>query len=185
MTGVILAGGAGARFGWADKGLLPCAGRPFIERVLERLAPQVDQVLINARRHHETYATYGWPVLGDGPGEGPLAGLRAALREVRTPLMLVVPVDALRLPTDLALRLYAALGEHEAAVVHDGRGAVPTCCLLQARTHTKLPAAPQAGLKDFLRALDTVNVDFSNTPAAHFSCNTPEELRKLEATWTS
>ena len=48
ITGVVLAGGQGRRMGGVDKGLVELDGRPLVAWVLERLAPQVGSVLINA-----------------------------------------------------------------------------------------------------------------------------------------
>lgn len=183
-TGVILAGGAGARFGGADKGLLSCAGRPFIEWVLARLQPQVGPLLISANRHHEFYARYCFPVITDehAAHDGPLAGIRASLAQVQTEFALIVPVDALRLPEDLAARLHADLGDGEAAVVHDGIAQIPVCCLLRRRCLNALGSGDSAGVKDALRRLEARDVKFDQHPREFWSCNTPQELRALDKT---
>jgi len=46
VSAVILAGGRATRMGGDDKGWVPLAGKPLIEHVLDRLRPQVDEVLI-------------------------------------------------------------------------------------------------------------------------------------------
>ena len=51
IPGVILAGGLGRRMGGIDKGLQELRGRPMVHWVVERLAPQVDEVLINANQN--------------------------------------------------------------------------------------------------------------------------------------
>ena len=81
MTAVILAGGLGRRMGRVDKGLQLLDGKPLVQWVLERLAPQADEVLLNANQNTERYETFGYPVIGDQIGgfAGPLAGLHAAL----------------------------------------------------------------------------------------------------------
>jgi molybdopterin-guanine dinucleotide biosynthesis protein A len=55
VSGIVLAGGLGRRMGGVDKGLQPLRGRPMIEWVLERLAPQVAHVIINANQNIATY----------------------------------------------------------------------------------------------------------------------------------
>jgi molybdopterin-guanine dinucleotide biosynthesis protein A len=50
VTGVVLAGGQGSRMGGVDKGLQPFRGKPMAAHAIERLAPQVDELLINANR---------------------------------------------------------------------------------------------------------------------------------------
>jgi molybdopterin-guanine dinucleotide biosynthesis protein A len=48
VVGVLLAGGKSSRMGGGDKCLLPLAGRPILAHVLERLKPQVSDIVINA-----------------------------------------------------------------------------------------------------------------------------------------
>lgn len=59
ITGVILAGGLGRRMGGVDKGLRELRGKAMVAWVLERFAPQVDELLINANQNHEIYARLG------------------------------------------------------------------------------------------------------------------------------
>ena len=56
VTGLVLAGGMGRRMDSRDKGLVPFRGRPMVAHVIERPAPQVGSVLINANRNVEQYA---------------------------------------------------------------------------------------------------------------------------------
>lgn len=87
ITGVVLAGGLGRRMGGVDKGLQILHGRPMAAWVAERLAPQVDELLINANQNAERYAALGHRIIADQvPGfAGPLAGLHAALSAASYP----------------------------------------------------------------------------------------------------
>jgi molybdopterin-guanine dinucleotide biosynthesis protein A len=71
VTGLVLAGGQGRRMGGVDKGLQPLRGRPMIEWVLERLKPQVTEVVINANQNQAEYARYGCRVVADEIGGSP------------------------------------------------------------------------------------------------------------------
>ena len=84
--GVVLAGGAGLRVGGADKGLLPLCGRPLIERVLDALRSQCDEMLIVANRNSDAYARYA-TVIGDeiDGHPGPLAGIATAFARISLP----------------------------------------------------------------------------------------------------
>ncbi len=53
ITGVLLAGGQGRRMGSVDKGLQLLRGKPMVQWVIERFAPQVDELLINANQNIE------------------------------------------------------------------------------------------------------------------------------------
>ena len=114
ITGCVLAGGRGMRMGGVDKGLQLFHGQPLAQQVLQRLAPQVGPLLINANRNTDAYAALARPLaaqlcadaLPDYPG--PLAGFLAGLTQCHTPWLLCVPCDTPLLPTDLAQRMIAA-----------------------------------------------------------------------------
>src|SRR6185295_14379492 len=107
VTGVVLAGGQGRRMGTVDKGLQLLRGKPMVAAVIERLAPQVDEILINANQNLDAYARFGHRVVPDAIGgfAGPLAGLHAGLSMAKHPLVLTVPCDSPFLPADLYARL--------------------------------------------------------------------------------
>ena len=111
ITGLVLAGGRGQRLGGVDKGLQPWHGRALVDHAIERLAPQVAEVMISANRNAADYASRGARVLADAHGDfrGPLAGMLAGLRAAATPWLAVVPCDSPRLPIDLVERLARGL----------------------------------------------------------------------------
>jgi len=139
ITGLILAGGQGARMGHVDKGLQTFAGEPMAQHVLKRLQPQVDRVMISANRHLDDYSRFGMQVFPDNETgfAGPLAGLQAGLMHCTTPLLISVPCDAPFLPSNLAARLYEALiaTDSEIAVACAGHDenlrTHPVFCLLK------------------------------------------------------
>ena len=53
-VGILLAGGKSSRMGGGDKCLLPLAGRPILAHVIERLKPQVAELIISAQRRVDT-----------------------------------------------------------------------------------------------------------------------------------
>jgi len=187
VTGVILAGGQGRRMGGVDKGLKVLHGKPMVAWVLERFAPQVDEVLINANQNLERYAALGHRVIPDEIAgyAGPLAGLHRGLTEAAHPFVATVPCDSPFLPRDLVPRLRAALERNEAeiAVAKTGEQPHPVFCLCRKRV---LP-----GLTDFLAAggrkidawyakLKVVEVAFNDNPDGFSNINTGEELSDFE-----
>ena len=125
ITGVVLAGGRGARMGGADKGLELFNGMPLALHALHRLAPQCGPLMINANRNLDAYEAMGAslnaPVWRDSePADfsGPLAGFVTSLAHCHTPWLLTVPCDTPFFPVDLAARLSTALSEsgHDLAV---------------------------------------------------------------------
>lgn len=187
VTGVILAGGRGARMGGVDKGLVEVAGRPMVEHVLAAVERQTGAVTINANRSTERYARYGHPVIADRMDgfQGPLAGMASALAAATTEFVLVVPCDSPLVDASLGPRLHAALVERGAdvAVAHDGERMHPVFVLLR--------RAARAGLDDFLargeRRIDrwfaeekTAVVDFSDLPEMFLNVNREEDRSRLE-----
>jgi len=183
ITGVILAGGLGRRMGGVDKGLQELRGRPLAAWVIERLAPQVGRLLINANQNGERYAAFGHPVVADAIAgfAGPLAGLHAALSAATTPFVATAPCDSPFLPGDLVARLSAELTAKKAAiaVARTGDQPHPVFCLCRCDVLPHLTAYLVAGERKFERwyaTLASVEVAFDDQPEAFANINTREEL---------
>jgi molybdopterin-guanine dinucleotide biosynthesis protein A len=187
VTGLVLAGGQARRMGGSDKGLVPLAGRPMVEHVIQALRPQVGSILLSANRNRERYASYGHPVIADDLGDypGPLAGVAAALRHCTSEFLVTVPCDAPLLPPDLVVRLLAAreAGDADAAVVHDGRRLQPVFLLLHSRVAPSLEAYLADGgrrVDAWLGQLRAVVADFSDRTGAFVNVNDPNERLAVE-----
>jgi molybdopterin-guanine dinucleotide biosynthesis protein A len=183
ITGMVLAGGQGRRMGGVDKGLVELAGRPFIAHVLERLAPQVDALLINANQNRDRYAVFGYPVIQDDiPGfAGPLAGLQRGLRAMDTPLLVTVPCDSPFLPVDLVDRLYQAMEQADAqlAVARTFDRTHPVFSLVRKDVLDSLIRYLQEGgrkIDAWYAALRVVEVPFYDEADAFMNINTAAEL---------
>lgn len=125
ITGIILAGGEGRRMQGEDKGWIELQGIPLIERVLDRVKPQVSECIISANRNMERYRALGVPVVADAEVYlGPLAGIAHALQHIATDYALVVPTDAPLVPTDLVKRLSKELPA-PLIICHDGERLQP------------------------------------------------------------
>jgi molybdopterin-guanine dinucleotide biosynthesis protein A len=188
VTGLILAGGQGRRMGGVDKGLQLLRGRPMIAWVLERLAPQVDEVVINANQNQDAYARFGPRVVGDRIGgfAGPLAGLHAGLAAATHPLVVTVPCDSPFLPADLVARLREALERADAdvAVAKTGTQPHPVFSLVRARVAASLTAFLERGgrkIDAWYAALAVVEVPFDDEAEAFSNINTRAELATYEA----
>ena len=188
ITGVILAGGQGRRMGGVDKGLKVLRGRPMVEWVLERFAPQVDELLINANQNVEAYSRYGHRVIPDAIAgyAGPLAGLHRGLTEARTDLVATAPCDSPFLPTDLVPRLHSALQENgaELTVARTGEQPHPVFCLCRRSVLPGLTSFLENGgrkIDAWYAALKVVEVAFDDEPDAFSNINTENELRAFDS----
>jgi len=79
--GVILAGGQARRMGGGDKGLLQLGNGTILSHVIDRLAPQVAGLALNANGDPARFAHLDLPILPDSVAgfPGPLAGVLAGL----------------------------------------------------------------------------------------------------------
>jgi molybdenum cofactor guanylyltransferase len=101
--------------GGGDKPLRTIAGMTILDRVLARLRPQCDAIILNANGDPSRFAPTGLPVVPDNvPGfAGPLAGILAGLdwtaaHRPDAEWIASVPGDCPFLPNDLVARLQAA-----------------------------------------------------------------------------
>lgn len=190
ITGLILAGGRGTRMGTVDKGLQLLRGEPLVQHVLNRLAPQVGPLLINANHNLDEYRQFGMLVISDGlqSQEGPLAGLQAGLQSCKTEFMATAPCDSPFLPEDFIARLAAALLEREAdiAVAVTGEGVQrqqhPVFCLLRTSLASHLENYLREGNRKFAlwySSLFVVEVYFEHEQA-FLNINTLDALRQQE-----
>ena len=187
VTGVILAGGLGRRMGGVDKGLKVLLAKPMVQWVLERFAPQVDEVLINANQNIDSYSAYGHRIVPDliGGYAGPLAGLHRGLTEARHPLVATVPCDSPFLPLDLVARLLGALESEGAAlaVARTGDQAHPVFCLCRRDVLASLTSFLQDGgrkIDAWYSALNVVEVQFEDE-RGFSNINTEAELREAHS----
>lgn len=188
VAGLILAGGLGSRMGGADKGLVELDGRPMVAHVLERLRPQVAELLINANRNAEAYAGFGVRVVADRVEGfvGPLAGLDAGLHAAGADSEWVVtcPCDSPFLPLDLVARLLAsaqAAGAEVAMARSEGQ-TQPVFLLAHRGTAASLAAYLAGGGRKIDRWVEKerhVIVDFDDCPEAFANINTRDELASL------
>ena len=119
--GVLLAGGLARRMGGGDKPMRQIGGRTILSRVIARLKPQCDGLILNANGDPARFASFGLPVISDTIADfpGPLAGILAALdwaasNRPEVSWVLSAAADCPFLPRDLVARLQQARIEQDA-----------------------------------------------------------------------
>lgn len=189
ITGIVLAGGMGQRMGGVDKGLVTFRNKPLVVHVLERIAPQVDSIIINANREQETYRQFGYPVISDTMSDfaGPLAGLHAGMQYANSPLVVSVPCDAPFLPQNLVAKLLESLQQQHAdiAVASTNGQLQPVFCLCRTSLAAHLEQFLQTGGRKVEHWLNTSRlavVAFDDQMPAFTNLNTLHDLSELERT---
>jgi molybdopterin-guanine dinucleotide biosynthesis protein A len=128
--GVLLAGGLARRMGGGDKPMRQIGGRTILDRVIARLKPQCDGLVLNANGDPARFAGFGLPVIADTVADfpGPLAGILAALdwaaaNRPEISWVLSAAADCPFLPRDLVARLHRARAEENAQLAVAASGA--------------------------------------------------------------
>ena len=112
IPGIILAGGLSRRMGGGDKGLLMLGETSIIERVIDKILPQVGSLAININGDSSRFPDYKLPIIPDsikgylGPLSGILTGMEWAFKNGNR-YIATVAADTPFLPDDLIKRLHA------------------------------------------------------------------------------
>ncbi len=134
VVGVLLAGGKSSRMGGGDKCLLPLGGKPMLARVIERLRPQVTDLVLNANGDVSRFAAFGLPIVMDRLGGqiGPLAGVHAGIEWATanrpgSRFVITAATDTPFFPADFVARFLASLegGEPKLLVARSEHGMHP------------------------------------------------------------
>lgn len=195
IAGLVLAGGLSRRMGGGDKSLRSLGGRPMIAHVIDRLAPQVDWLALNANSDPTPYLGFGLPVLPDtvaghaGPLAGVLTGMHWAAQKTGATHIVTAATDTPFFPRDLVSRFRDLAGPERIVLARSGGNRHPVFGLW--------PLALRDDLAIWLAASDTMKVmawvgrhdlgycDFepeaTDAPDPFFNANTPEELAEAEA----
>lgn len=139
VAGLILAGGKSARFG-SNKAFAEVDGIPMIQRAAGLFAGLFSHTLLSTNTP-ELYRHLGLPMVADRyPGDGPLAGIHAAMSDIRHQWLLVVACDMplLRKSFLHCMMEKALAGGIDAIVPRVNGRAEPLCALYHRRT---LPVA--------------------------------------------
>jgi molybdopterin-guanine dinucleotide biosynthesis protein A len=180
VAAVIVAGGRSSRMG-REKALIEIAGKPILQWIIERIAPQVSAMAINA--NSDGLAAFGLPLIADIRRDigTPLAGIHAALHWTKAQgfdAVLTVPSDSPFLPRDLVARL----GEGPAIAASRGQehfltGLWPVA--LYAKLESALPAVRR--VQDWAHLCNARVTDLDDLPHdPFFNINTLEDLVEAE-----
>lgn len=186
---VILAGGQANRMGGGDKGRLMLGDQSLITRVIERITPQVDAVVLNANGDLGRFDDLNLPVVADSIGDfpGPLAGVLAGMdwaAEHGHEWLISVAADTPTFPLNLAERLARYDTPVVLAATPDperGRLPQPTFGRWQVARRHALRAALNDGvrkIRQWTKAQGETLVVFSE--GDFFNINTPEDLAWAE-----
>ena len=191
LTVCIQAGGQSSRMG-EDKALKPFLGRPLVQRVVERLSPIADEVIVTTNRP-DIYQFLNCRLFPDlKPGRGALGGLYTAIASAAHPIVAVVACDMPFASATLIEGMTQILVKNEADVViaKSEEGYEPIHAVY--RRETCLPAIEAAIEADQWKVIawfpqvkvHTLTVQdirqYDPSGLAFWNVNTPEEFMEAE-----
>jgi molybdopterin-guanine dinucleotide biosynthesis protein A len=191
LSVVIQAGGESKRMG-CDKGLVQFLGRSLIQRVIDRVRPAADELLVTSNQP-ESYQFLGIPVFPDViVGRGALSGLYTAFSVAKHALVAVVACDMAFVSVGLLAAERETLLERMVdGVVPLGESGYEPFHAVYRREPCRLAvkAALESGQKRADAWFPNVNLAFLTPeeiarvdPAreAFININTPEDLKQAE-----
>ena len=200
---VIQAGGESRRMG-RSKATVPFAGRPLICRLVERLAPVADELIIttneapNLEFLHEMYSDLGIRLVPDAYNErGALPGMYTALSAARNPYVAVVACDMVFASARLVVAEALAMHESGADVVtpHNKHGFEPlhamyrkdTCAPVVRRRAEEGEKRVQSFFSDpaitVLPFAQERVLEVEPRGGCFINANTPEDLARIEESY--
>jgi molybdopterin-guanine dinucleotide biosynthesis protein A len=187
VTGVIQAGGRSTRMGGQPKALLELGGRRIIERVLDAIAPVVDDVLI-VTNTPELYGFLGLPMVADVyPDHGSLGGVFTGLVAAPGQAAFTVACDMPFLHREVARLVVGRAGEGDVIVPRMGEqlqtmhAVYGKACLPHIEARLKAGRLRIVGFFDSVRVveIDEATVARHRAPEVVFmNVNTPVELEQ-------
>jgi molybdopterin-guanine dinucleotide biosynthesis protein A len=195
VVGVILAGGLARRMGGGDKCMIELGGRPLLTWIIERFAPQVSSLILNANGDPARFASIDLPVISDTVPDfaGPLAGILAAMDWTKTHFPQVRWIascagDAPFLPLNLVTRFLTAQAAGQTHLVSATSGGQinPVCGLWSVDLADDLRRALTEDKLHQVSAWTSrhrhATVEFPSDPIdPFFNINRPEDLATAEA----
>ncbi len=192
IAGVVLAGGRASRMGGGDKGMLAIGQSTMLEHVIERLAPQVTAMALNANGDPARFSALGLDTVADPVPEqvGPLGGILAAMRWAAAHPMhfkrvVTVAADTPFFPENLVHRLLeiAADSDNRIVLARSGDRLHPTFGLWPTALADDLAAHISSGKPRRVTAyaIEKHNAGIADFPLRagfdpFFNINTPQDL---------
>lgn len=191
LSGIILAGGRSTRMG-SPKALLPFGGEPLVARLVARIRPLFDEVIVAASPGQELPPLDARVVFDDVAHEGPVGGILYGLRAAGGEYGFVTSCDAAFLRPELVSHIAALRAGWDIVAPRWGGRVQPLVAVYSKSVIPLLEAQLAAGrlrLGALLDRVRTRTVDeeevrrFDPEGASFFNMNTPEDyeeaLRRL------
>lgn len=186
---VIQAGGRSSRMG-QDKGLVPLAGKPMIEHVLDKVRGLGNEIILTTN-FPQNYAYLNLPMASDEePGAGALPGMMTALRAAANSHVLIVACDMPFLNRPLLEHLLSLAPQADVVVPFWEENVQPMHAVYgRERCLEAVEKALARGRRRLISFYDDLKIltippdtirQYDPSGLSFFNANTPEELTQAE-----
>ncbi len=185
---LILAGGKNSRMGGHDKAFLRIGGEAVVERSLALLRRCFPEVVV-VSNHPDKYAAFAVTVASDEfYAAGPLAGIHAGLKFLRSPYAFVVACDMPFLRIEPIRYLVAAIRDQDAIVPRWDNDIEPLHAIYATALRPRIAAALSSGTHAIRDFLPTIHVEYiaeaelravAGAEESFRNVNTPEEAARF------
>lgn len=187
LSGVVLAGGQSQRMG-RNKAFLQLEGETLIERVLARLSPLCDELIVSAN-DVESYSHLPARIVPDViPGRAALSGIHAGLLTMQNERAIVVACDMPFLSLSLLRYMAVVSPGYDVVVPRPGKYYEPLHAIYSARCAEAIEETVAEGPRrviDFyrlvrVREVTGAEIDLFDAHLSFSNVNTPEEWARVK-----
>ncbi len=190
VTGVIQAGGRSTRMGGEPKALVTVGGQRIIERIIQAVAPAVDDLLL-VTNTPDLYAFLGVPMLPDAfPDHGSLGGIYSGLQSASADAAFTVACDMPFLSPAVVRWVVAHAGQADVVIPRVGgqlqvlHALYARACLPHIEERLRAGRLKVSGFFESVSVLEIAEEELAglDDPMRCFmNVNTPQELERARA----
>ena len=190
MLALIMIGGQSKRMGGGNKSLIKFNNKKIFDKILERIKPQIKNIIINCNDEEEKLKKYKIPIIKDIKKGylGPLAGIHSAMHwisnnEPEIKWLITLPGDTPFIPQNLVSSFKNKISsESKIILVQSNYKTHPTIGAWHISLLSSLNSHLDKGLRKIMTWAKLYPIDYINYPTESydpfFNINTKEDINK-------
>ena len=186
---LILIGGKSQRMGGGIKSFIKLNNKDIFSRILERITPQIEKIIINCNIKEKKLTNYGLPIIQDIKKGylGPLAGIHTAMNwininEPKIEWLVTLPGDTPFIPFDLISRFKEKLSSKSKIIIAQSANKNhPIIGLWHISLYKSLDEELTKGVRKIMSWAELHPIEYINFPISKFdpffNINTKEDIK--------
>ena len=190
MIASIMIGGQSKRMGGGIKSLQEFNNKKIFDRILEKISPEIEKVIINCNSEEKKFIKYKLPIFNDLKKGylGPLAGIHSAMKWIidfspEVEWLITLPGDTPFIPGDLVFQFKKKISTNlKIILVKSNNKTHPAIGLWNTDLFNSLDKALDSGTRKILNWAELHPIEYLNYEYKEydpfFNINTEEDLRE-------